>query len=109
MIAVPTKTTGFIKSIFPNYVWDFSDNDQKKIYFTFDDGPIPDITEFVLDQFAIYNAKGTFFCIGDNIKKHPDIFKRILAEGHAIGNHTYHHLKAWKSSRDVYIKDVIKC
>ncbi|MEW7277638.1 polysaccharide deacetylase family protein [Aquimarina sp. 2201CG1-2-11] len=109
MTIIPTKTPRFIKSIFPNYTWDLFDNRQKKIYLTFDDGPIPNITEFVLDQLAIYNAKATFFCIGDNIKKHPNIFKKILAEGHTIGNHTYHHLKAWKNSQDAYLEDVIKC
>lgn len=72
------------------------------IYLSFDDGPVPEVTPWVLDQLQKYNAKGTFFCIGENVLKHPHIFQQILAEGHAVGNHTYNHLNGWKTSTEIY-------
>jgi len=108
MNIIPTKTPYLLKKVFSNYVWDIQKSD-KTLYLTFDDGPIPEVTPFVLDTLKTYHAKATFFCIGDNIRKHPDIFKRILKENHAIGNHTMHHLKAWKTDLDLYIRDVIAC
>ena len=71
------KTNRLIKFIFSNYVWNIP-NGEKKVYLTFDDGPTPKITEWVLEQLETYNAKATFFCIGNNIAKHPEIFKRLL-------------------------------
>ena len=109
MKIIPTKTPDSIKLLFPNYIWDFYAKKEKKIYLTFDDGPIPEVTDFVLDQLQIFNAKATFFCIGENIKKHPDIFNRILSEGHSIGNHTMNHLKARKNSFTTYIENTQKC
>ncbi len=106
----PTKTPYPIKSIFRHYTWDLYDTtESKKLYLTFDDGPIPEVTEFVLAQLALYDAKATFFCIGNNIEKHPEIFQKIIAHGHAIGNHTMQHLSAWKSSKTAYIADVLAC
>jgi len=81
-------------------------NTKKAIYLTFDDGPIPEVTPWVLDLLAKYNAKATFFCIGDNVQKHPDIFEQIQAEGHCIGNHTHHHLNGWKTPTSEYIDNV---
>ena len=98
------KTNKLIKLIFNNLVWDIP-NSEKKIYLTFDDGPIPGVTEWVLDLLKEENIKATFFCIGDNIKKHPDIFKRILSEGHQIGNHTFNHLNGWKTNTNEYIEN----
>ena len=72
------------------------------LYLTFDDGPVPEATLWVLDVLEEYNAKATFFCIGDNVKKHPDIFIRILREDHAVGNHTYNHLNGWQTSVSAY-------
>lgn len=83
-------------------------NDQKVIYLTFDDGPTLDITNWTLDLLKSYNAKATFFCIGNNIEKHPQIFNDILNDGHAVGNHTFHHLKGWKTDTDAYVEDVLK-
>ncbi len=103
-----TKTPRILRQIFPKYTWCFSSN-KKEIYLTFDDGPIPVVTEFVLNELKKHNAKGTFFCIGDNIKKHPAIFSRIIKEGHSIGNHTYNHLNGWKTSKANYIKNTILC
>ncbi|MCM4161857.1 polysaccharide deacetylase family protein [Antarcticibacterium sp. W02-3] len=82
--------------------------EQKTLYLTFDDGPIPGITPWVLSLLKDYNAKATFFCIGENVKKYPEIFKAILAEGHSIGNHTHNHLNGWKTSTDIYIENVLR-
>lgn len=81
---------------------------KKTIYLTFDDGPTHKVTDWVLDTLSHYKAKATFFCIGKNIKKYPDIFKRINNNGHAIGNHTYEHLNGWNASSDEYLLSVIK-
>lgn len=76
------------------------------LYLTFDDGPVPEVTPWVLDQFKKYNARATFFCIGDNVKKHRDIFRRIIREGHTVGNHTYNHLDGWKTSTTNYLENI---
>lgn len=102
------KTNKWIKKIFNNLVWDISNSD-KKIYLTFDDGPIPDVTEWVLDFLKSEEIKATFFCIGDNIKKHPEVYKRILAEGHQTGNHTFNHLNGWKTETNHYIDNFKFC
>ena len=80
-----------------------------KIFLTFDDGPIPEITPKVLDILEQCNAKATFFCVGDNVAKHPEIYQQVLDAGHATGNHTFHHLNGWKTSVEEYINDVNKC
>lgn len=77
-----------------------------KVYLTFDDGPHPEITGFVLDILKEYNAKASFFCIGDNVLKYPGIYSRIVEEGHATGNHTQHHLNGWKTKSEEYINDI---
>lgn len=107
MQIIPAKTPGFVKTLFPNFIWNIN-TDKKELYLTFDDGPTPEITEWVLQTLSKFNAKATFFCIGNNIEKHPDIFKTLLEEGHTIGNHTYNHLKGWKTKTKVYFKDVLK-
>ena len=102
------KTNKWIKKIFNNLVWDIPNSD-KKIYLTFDDGPIPEVTEWVLDILKSKEIKATFFCIGDNIKKHPEVYKRILAEGHQTGNHTFNHLNGWKTKTNHYIDNFKLC
>ncbi|TCK67599.1 peptidoglycan/xylan/chitin deacetylase (PgdA/CDA1 family) [Winogradskyella wandonensis] len=108
MQLIPAKTPGFVKSLFPNFIWTI-DSSKQDLYLTFDDGPTPEITPWVLDTLKQHNAKATFFCIGANIEKHPDIFESITAESHAIGNHTYNHLKGWKHKTKDYILDALKC
>ena len=81
------KTPTFIQNLFPNFTWRIS-TQVREVFLTFDDGPIPEVTPWVLEQLRSYNAKGTFFCVGDNIRKHPDIFKQIIEEGHSVGNHS---------------------
>jgi peptidoglycan/xylan/chitin deacetylase (PgdA/CDA1 family) len=100
-----TKTPGLLKSMFPGCTWNFA-SDRKVLYFTFDDGPHPEATPFVLDTLKQYNAKGTFFCIGKNVVAYPDIYKRVLNEGHAVGNHTFDHLNGWKTPDQEYIKNI---
>jgi peptidoglycan/xylan/chitin deacetylase (PgdA/CDA1 family) len=102
------KTNYFVKKIFANYIWDIP-NRENKAYLTFDDGPTPQITEWTLDQLKKYNAKATFFCIGNNIEKHPKIFQKIIQENHAIGNHTFNHLKGWKTDTTLYTENVKFC
>jgi peptidoglycan-N-acetylglucosamine deacetylase len=102
------KTNALIKKIFPNYVWSIP-NFENKIYLTFDDGPTPKITEWVLDELEKYHSKATFFCIGNNIKKHPEIFEKTIRKEHAIGNHTFNHLNGWKSSIKNYLENTKLC
>lgn len=81
---------------------------ENAIYLTFDDGPVPEATPWVLDLLKKYDAKASFFCIGDNVKKHPDIFLRIKNEGHCIGNHTFNHYNGWITSKSHYIDNTWK-
>ncbi|MEE4000089.1 polysaccharide deacetylase family protein [Tenacibaculum sp. FZY0031] len=102
------KTPRILKQLFAKYTWSFFTN-KKEIYLTFDDGPIPEVTEFVLNQLNKFNAKATFFCIGDNVRKHPAVFSRIVNEGHSVGNHTFNHLNGWENSNTAYIENTSKC
>jgi peptidoglycan-N-acetylglucosamine deacetylase len=99
------KTPGLLKSLYPLCTWHFS-RDTQTLYFTFDDGPHPVATPFVLDTLKEFNAKATFFCIGKNVVAYPDIYKRILTEGHTVGNHTHNHLNGWKTADDMYIRNI---
>ncbi|MFL9830371.1 polysaccharide deacetylase family protein [Flavobacterium sp. ST-87] len=108
MKAYWVKTNRLIKKLFSNYVWDIP-NKENKIYLTFDDGPTPEITAWVLNQLEQYNAKATFFCIGKNIEQHPEIFKKVIEKGHAIGNHTFNHLNGWKTNTNEYIENSVQC
>ena len=99
------KTPWLLKKIYPDYIWNI-DTKEKELYLTFDDGPHPQATAFVLKQLKQYNALATFFCIGKNVVANPDIYNQILNEGHTIGNHTFNHLNGWKTKDDIYLKDV---
>jgi len=94
--------------IFPNYTWKVKTS-KKKVYFTFDDGPHPEITPWVLEQLAVYNAKATFFMVGENIEKYPDIFEQVKLHGHQIGNHTFNHLNGWETNNDSYFQSMQQC
>nr|WP_230158677.1 polysaccharide deacetylase family protein [Flavobacterium sp. CECT 9288] len=102
------KTNKLIKTLFSKWIWDIP-NTKKVVYLTFDDGPTPEVTSWVLDELNKYNFKTTFFCIGDNIRKYPVIFKKIISEGHAVGNHTFNHLNGWKTSTQNYIDNTELC
>lgn len=107
MKITPIKTPLVVKKLFPDYTWEIA-TIEKDLYLTFDDGPTLEITKWVLDTLNQYNAKATFFCIGENIKNHPEIFNQILEEGHAIGNHTNNHIKGWKTKTKDYLENVLQ-
>jgi peptidoglycan-N-acetylglucosamine deacetylase len=81
---------------------------EKCIYLTFDDGPIPDVTPWVLETLKSFDAHATFFCVGENVNKHNDIYKLLLEAGHRTGNHSFHHIKAWNTKKELYLDDVDK-
>ena len=99
------KTPQLIQNLFPNFTWRIPTK-EKVLYLTFDDGPIPQVTPWVLEQLAAYDAKATFFCVGDNINKHPEVFQQVRAAGHAVGNHTYNHLNGWLTDNIPFFHNV---
>jgi peptidoglycan/xylan/chitin deacetylase (PgdA/CDA1 family) len=99
------KTPIFIQKLFPNFIWRLG-NVGKKIFLSFDDGPIPEVTPWVLDLLKEYNAKATFFCVGENVEKYPDLLQRLVYEGHCLGNHTYNHLNGWGTENIPYFHNV---
>lgn len=89
----------------PGILWK-GEGGEKDVHLTFDDGPIPEVTPWVLDMLKKYGQKATFFCVGDNVRKYPEIYNRITAEGHGVGNHTFHHLNGWNTDSKNYLTDV---
>lgn len=102
------KTPLFLRKIAPELSWKINTS-EKIIYLTFDDGPIPGLTDFVLDELKKYDAKATFFCVGENILKHGEICQKIVEEGHLLGNHTFNHLKGWRTDDNDYFKNIDQC
>lgn len=98
----------FLRWYYPKVTFNRSRGEQK-VYLTFDDGPIPEVTPMVLAVLKEYNIRATFFCVGENIDKNKELFERLLKEGHAVGNHTYNHLKGWDSSDELYLENVQQC
>jgi peptidoglycan/xylan/chitin deacetylase (PgdA/CDA1 family) len=96
-----------LPKLFPHWIWRGS-KDHKTIFLTFDDGPHPEITPWVLKTLESYEAKATFFCVGENAQKYPHIIQLIKDQGHEIGNHTHNHLKGWQYSKQQYIDNIIK-
>jgi peptidoglycan/xylan/chitin deacetylase (PgdA/CDA1 family) len=94
-----------LRRFYNKLTWNFPTT-EKVLYVTFDDGPIPEVTPFVLEQLKNYNAKATFFCIGENIEKHPEIFKQVKEDGHTTANHTFHHLNGWDVTDQLYFESV---
>lgn len=101
------KTPWWLKKLYPQLIWN-AEPGNRSIFLTFDDGPIPIVTPFVLNILKKYDAKATFFCIGDNVRKHPDIFEEVKKAGHTIGNHTYNHLRGWDTEDEVYLENYLK-
>ncbi len=99
------KAPWWLKKIYPDRIWQMPDA-EKVIYLTFDDGPHPAATPFVLEQLNKFNAKATFFCIGKNVLEHFDVYERLINEGHAVGNHTHNHLNGWKTNDASYIENI---
>ena len=102
------RTPFFLPMLYPTLTWRMPAV-TPSLYLTFDDGPVPGPTEFVLDALDKASAKATFFCIGDNIRKNPAIFRNIVDHGHAIGNHTYNHMNGWKTSTEQYKENIFRC
>lgn len=102
---IPHRTPFFLPLLYPTLTWKMEEA-EKVLYLTFDDGPVPGPTEFVLDELNRRGVCATFFCIGDNIRKHTEIFRRLLAAGHQIGNHTFNHLNGWKTPWRRYVANV---
>lgn len=98
----------FLSKVYSGSIWKI-DTNARELYLTFDDGPVPGLTEFVLDELDKYKAKATFFCVGDNIRKHPSVFERIIANGHTAGSHTMHHVKGFKTPLNQYLQEVRAC
>jgi len=92
----------------PNLLWRVP-NSGKKLFLTFDDGPVPGPTEWALEELEKHQSKATFFCIGDNVRKHPEVFGKITEAGHALGNHTFHHVNGWKTKKEKYLEEVKRC
>lgn len=104
---LPVVVPRWLRILYPNRTWSLP-VDEKILYLSFDDGPHPTITPRVLVLLKQYNAKATFFCVGNNVEKYPAVFNSIQAEGHSLGNHSFHHLNGWKSDNQIYIDDVKK-
>lgn len=98
----------FIRPLFGKVIWRKIIPSSKSVYLTFDDGPVPEVTEKVLDMLASHGCKATFFCVGDNVRKYPQLYERILREGHRTGNHTFNHIKGWNTSLKDYLDNVEK-
>lgn len=105
---VPHKTPILFQYLWPTLVWHMPRVD-KVIYLTFDDGPIPELTDWVLQTLVDFEAKATFFCVGENVEKNPEIFQRVIADGHSIGNHTYNHVNGRNELTSNYLKNIVVC
>jgi peptidoglycan/xylan/chitin deacetylase (PgdA/CDA1 family) len=103
------STPKLIKKYYRRFVWDKADSTNSSIYLTFDDGPIPGLTEYVLSELDVVSARATFFCVGNNIHKHPDIFSDLISRGHSFGNHTFNHLNGLKTKKKEYLENVKLC
>lgn len=99
------KTPWWLKKLYGNCIWQMP-GAEKIIYLSFDDGPHPLVTPFVLDTLAQYDATATFFCIGKNVVEQPSVYKRIIEAGHAVGNHTFNHLNGWHTNDAVYLDNI---
>ncbi len=99
------RTPWWLKKIYSGLIWQMPVK-EKVLYLSFDDGPHPEVTPFILDELKKYNARATFFCIGKNVKEYPQIYRRVLMDGHRVGNHTQNHLNGWKVADKKYIENI---
>ncbi|MBT1687890.1 polysaccharide deacetylase family protein [Dawidia soli] len=102
------RTPFILPMLYPSLEWRVP-TATKEIYLTFDDGPVPGPTEFVLETLAAARARATFFCIGDNVRRHTSVYERLVTAGHAVGNHTFNHLNGWKTPTDRYLQNIQAC
>lgn len=100
------KPPKFLRDLLPELIWDIPAPEAGAVFLTFDDGPTPEVTEWILEELSCWDAKATFFCLGSNVEAHPELYARILAEGHRVGNHTRGHLKGWGTDVERYVDDV---
>ena len=98
----------WLHQLYPNYIWKIP-TQERVVYLSFDDGPDAEVTPFVLDLLGKYNAKATFFCVGENIQRNPGLVKTLLNQGHQIGNHTHNHIKGWATDNDFYFQNIEVC
>lgn len=101
------KTPSLLKPLAKDFLWHVHTT-EREVYFTFDDGPTPGVTEDALELLHKYRAQATFFCLGKNAEAHPEILQRIIDEGHCIGNHTYDHPDGWKTNTTAYLRNVLQ-
>ncbi len=107
MVTYWAKTPLLLKKAFPKgLVWEMPARGEPTVYLTFDDGPHPTATPFVVEQLEQYDAKGTFFCVGNNVTKFPAVYDAVLKKGHATANHTFNHMKGWKTDTDTYLQNI---
>ncbi|MBS1688549.1 MAG: polysaccharide deacetylase family protein [Bacteroidetes bacterium] len=103
------KMPRWIKKLFPKeLVWKMPPDNNPSVYLTFDDGPHPTATYYILEQLNKYNAKATFFCIGKNVVKYPEVFEQIIKQGHTVANHTHNHMNGWHSDNRPYLSNILK-
>ena len=101
------KTPQFLKMVFPaGLLWKMPQTPEPTVYITFDDGPHPIATPFIMQQLEQYNVEATFFCIGKNVLLYPDIYKQLIAKGHRVANHTHNHMNGWKTDDAVYLENI---
>ncbi len=103
-----TNSPFWLQWLYPTLTW-HKNRKEKYVYLTFDDGPIPVVTPFVLNTLKNFDAKATFFCIGENVSKYPELYNDVLSNGHTVGNHTFNHLKGWKTLDKEYLLNIEKC
>jgi peptidoglycan-N-acetylglucosamine deacetylase len=109
MVSYWVKTPQWLKRLFPKeMIWDMPAHNEPTVYLTFDDGPHPTATPFVLEQLAQYNSTATFFCVGNNVATHHDVYQQILDKGHTTGNHTFDHVNGWRTENAMYLKNIIR-
>jgi len=105
---LPTRTPQLLKWFYPSLVWDKQVSDNS-IFITFDDGPHPEITPWVMDELDKHGFKATFFCIGDNVRKYPETYAQVIERGHHTGNHTFNHLRGFQTDNQVYYENIAQC
>ncbi|MEO6132413.1 MAG: polysaccharide deacetylase family protein [Saprospiraceae bacterium] len=103
-----THTPQYVQALFPGLTWKMPSG-RREIFLTFDDGPIPQVTPWVLETLAEYGAKATFFCVGDNVRKNPSIYEQVILGGHSVGNHTNNHLSGWSTENISYFHNIRHC
>lgn len=101
-------TPQYVQALFPGLIWKMPSR-QNEIFLTFDDGPIPEVTPWVLETLRAFDARATFFCVGDNVRKYPEVFQQILNTGHQAGNHTFNHISGWSTENITYFNNIRHC